>query len=581
MTYPDFVVEPSDLFSEEYQRELHNQIRISVRDDGRHKDTLLNLDTLTLTQAIRQLQELTQPSSDYKTIKDLVNYLMERSEDPNLHSTKEIIQKQRQLYKEVHEFKKQPVDIKKRKQITTKCYELLDKSLTVVRKVKDTLESTRLGQQMPEDSAMIHSVLLGVQITTKKLDKIMRKVRIALPQHEQISIAKRMDSLKEEFRTVRLKQEQHSIRKQPQELAKSQIEIPPEQRFIYRLLLDSEKLLISLRQKVEQHQHDVETLRPDFDEVFQKSEQSKDELDHVLITKGKTDKMLRVKAFEFILQQKLIAGDLQEMLKLPRYLSAEGKKPRQDLMDLHYNLKKISQELSRRLVQAVNIKLDMPLILALPQTDRSIFMTLLAHTVKQIQIIDQLQLLKYRGYKHQPADMTLQKLSMSVETLQEIHASIKSFVEQTEQVKKPAMDPVLIKTLKVLSKQAVLIEQLKATLKQSKILVTVVSEPAVLQYYSPSSKIVPPTPDELKKKVSDLEKESIKLLRKIDLVLSPVKDPLSPKTITSVPDQQPKDSSRSLLEKIHMVQAKQIHQQTVVDSTIMVRSALFLVHFKV
>ena len=567
-------MEPSDLFSKEYQRELHNQIRISVRDDGRHKDTLLNLDTLTLTQAIRQLKEPTQPSSDYKTIKDLVNYLMERSEDPNLHSTKEIIQKQRQLYKEVHEFKKQPVDIKKRKQITTKCYELLDKSLTVVRKVKDTLESTRLGQQMPEDSAMIHSVLLSVQITTKKLDKIMRKVRIVLPQHEQISIAKRMESLKEEFRTVRLKQEQHSIRKQPQELAKSQIEIPPEQRFIYRLLLDSEKLLMSLHQKVEQHQHDVETLRPDFDVVFQKSEQSKEELDHVLITKGKTDKMLRVKAFEFILQQKLIAGDLQEMLKLPRYFSAEGKKPRQDLMDLHYNLKKISQELSRRLVQAVNIKLDMPLIVALPQTDRSIFMTLLAHTVKQIQIVDQLQLLKYSGYKHQPADMMLQKLSKSVETLQEIHESIKSFVEQTEQVRKPAMDPVLIKTLKVLSKQAVLIEQLKTTLKQSKILVTVVSEPSVLQYYSPSSKIVPPTPDELKKKVSDLEKESIKLLRKIDLLLSPVKDPLSPKSLTSVPDQQPKESARSLLEKIHRVQAKQIHQQTVVDSTIMVRIAL-------
>ena len=564
MTYPNFVMEPSDLFSDEYQQQLQKQIEISVRDDGKHKDTLLHFDTMTLTQAVKQFYKLTQPSTDINTIRGLINHLMEHSNDPNSEVLKEIIQKQRQLNKEVKELKKQPNDIKKRKQISNKYLELLEKSESVLRKVKDKLEDTLLGQQKPEDSVMIHSIFLNVQKTVKELGKTLWKVRLILPPHEQISYENKFDSLKEDLKTARQKQEQHSVSKQPQEIAKSHIEISPQQRSTYSLLLDPETQTFSTIQKMQQHQQDLESLKPEVEEIIMKSKKAKEALDHILITDCKLDKFLRVKALELILQQKLIAGDLEQKLKTHKYVNPANFNTRKEMKELQFKLKKIASEMLKRVAMAVNTDKEMSLTTSLPQAEQTMFKTLMANNVKQIQVFEQLQMLHKEPIDKQQVIRTLHK---SMETVQEMHDSIKAIVQQKEQ-EKTVMNPVLIKTIKVLSKHAILVEKVRQILKQSKVHSLLTPEPIDNSaIYSPRAVNMDPkpfTPEDFKKKVDDFEKESIKLLKKLNTMLSPAKD----SQLLTKQHYKPKDSARSLLEKVHNVQAKQLQQQSVVQSTI-------------
>lgn len=615
MTYPSSEVEPSDLLSNQYKQKLQKQVRMSFHHEGRQKDSLVDLDKLTLTQAVKQLQRLTQPSSEKTSVKDIVNHLMQQSQDSSSQELKEIIQKQRQLKKEVQELKKQPSDIKKRQQISQKYQELAGKAELIIRKIQNKLEEIPMGQEEPEESAMMQSTLVNIQSTLKDVSKIQKKIRAIQPPHEQISQQRKLDSLREQVRSARRKQEQHSAAKQSGELAKSRLEVEPQQRNVYSSLLDLEQQVILTAQKMQQYPGDLESIQPQLEKVVKRSQAAKDQLDETLIRDAKLDKRVRVKAFEIVLKHKLISQDLEhEISKQQESLQSRESGTRKGIKQLQSKLKKVSAQICRRVALAVNAEKQTSLSMAASQSAQNLMKTLKVCEVKQVQVIEQLQQLQGQSSDKQQQQSQQQQsdprstskvktLQQSVETIQEIQNDIEAIAQKQEDQQKREFSqessavPVLIKTLKVLSKQAVVVEKVRQALKQSKIQTAETqgqralfsqsqqaesqqseslmssSEFVQLQTIPRSfSQAVPKafSHRELQKKVGSIEKQCIKLLKKINSRLSEKtqqeQDSVQSNRIQSGPQYTPQESARSLLEKLHKVQAKQLQQEDVMQS---------------
>ena len=617
MMYPSSEVEPSDLLSNQYKQKLQKQVRMSFHHEGRQKDSLVDLDKLTLTQAVKQLQCLTQPSSEKTSVKDIVNHLMQQSQDSSSQELKEIIQKQRQLKKEVQELKKQPSDIKKRQQISQKYQELAGKAEIIIRKIQNKLEEIPMGQEEPEESAMTQSALVDIQSTLKDVSKIQKKIRAIQPPHEQISQQRKLDSLREQVRSARRKQEQHSAAKQSGELAKSRLEVEPQQRNVYSSLLDLEQQVILTAQKMQQYPGDLESIQPQLEKVVKRSQAAKDQLDETLIRDAKLDKRVRVKAFEIALKHKLISQDLEhEISKQQESLQSRESGTRKGIKQLQSKLKKVSAQLCRRVALAVNAEKQTSLSMAASQSAQNLMKTLKVCEVKQVQVIEQLQQLQGQSSDKQQQQSQQQQqqsdprstskvksLQKSVETIQEIQNDIEAVAQKQEDQQKREFSqessavPVLIKTLKVLSKQAVVVEKVRQALKQSKIQTAETqgqralssesqqaesqqseslmssSEFVQLQTIPRSfSQAVPKafSHRELQKKVDSIEKQCIKLLKKINSRLSEKtqqeQDSIQSNRIQSGPQYTPQESARSLLEKLHKVQAKQLQQEDVMQS---------------
>lgn len=599
MKYPSTVIEPSDLLSDLYQQHVQKQIQISVYNDERQNDTLLDLDTLSLSQAVEHLLKLTQPSSESSTMEDLISHVMQNIQDPDLQVLKEIIQKQRQLHKEVKELSKQPTDIKNRLQFSLKCQELIGKSEQIVKKLNSKLDKTVIGQQQPEESAACHSVVLSVQKTIRKLEKILEKIQLILPPSEQISLQKKLDGLKDHVKSVRQKQGQHSVSKQSQELVESQLEVKPEQRDLYRSLLELEKQVIHASQNMLENPEDLKLAKPYLEKIARKTEDAKEVLDQTLIKDGMLNRPVRVKALEVALQHQLVAEDLEAELSKPRSavpsMHSSEEIVQQDVRKLQITLKKMSVQITRRIHLAVNALKEGTIAAAMPQKDQDNMKVLHVSEVKQIQAIEHLkELEKEKPEKLQEGSDLIQRgpersskiqdLQKAVEVAEQIHNSIKPIVEQEEQMQKSSLSQVLIKTLEVLSKQALIVEKVRQSMKHCEIqslsdTAPVSSLPVQSlesQVYSP--KLVPgqmiqisSLPEDLKLRVENLEKDSLKLLKKINHLLSKKS---SPEIVEQIPNQipaiSPVESPRHLLQKVHMVQAQQLEQESIVHSMIKV-----------
>ena len=601
MTYPSTVIEPSHLFSDHYQQQIQKQIQMSVRSDDRRKDTLLDLDTLTLSQAVKHLMRLTQPSSQISTVKDIVNHLMQNMHGPESQMMNDLIQTQRHLYKEVKEFKKQPCNVKKRQQISQKFQELLDKCEMNVKKLNSKLDEIPQGQQQPEESAISHSFILSFKKTMKEVAKIQEKVRLILPPHEQISVQKKFRTIKDQFKSVRQKQEQHSISKQSQELNKSHLEVEPEQRSMYRFFLDLERQTIQASQSIHQNPDNLESAKPYMDKVMKKSEAAKEALDQSLIRDGKLCKMMRVKAFEVVLKHKLIAQDLEERLSKHNPISPSTDQPEQkmrDIKELQQKLKKLSTEISKRISFAVNNEKESSQTTEMLKQDQDDIKSLQIHEVKQLQTIEYLKHLREKlNEKQHPSDaqqsdsqITSPELEVRkvIETVQQIHESIKHIFEKRETEQKQTLSPVLIKTLKILSKHALIMDKVRQFLKQCRLQTFMNKEwsPLTSQVYSP--KFVPVQSaeqssfsEEMKNKIEFLEKESLKLLKKINKFLSKKRPSMkhssneqsseeSYEISNKIPSMSSDYSTRQILQKVHKVQAHQLQQESVVQSMIKV-----------
>ena len=591
MTYPNTVIEPSDLLSDHYQQQVQKQIQMSFQTDD-NKVTLLDLDTLTLTQAVKQLMTLTQTSNQVITLEDIMNHLMQNMQVPESQVLKDLIQDQRHLYKMVRQFKKQPSEMKKVPQISQKVHEFMFKCETDVKKLNSKLDETPQGQQQPEESAISHSLILKVKKTIEEFDKIFEKLRLILPTHEQISVQRKLMDIKGLLKSVTQKQEQHSISKQSQELNKSQLEVEPAQRSVYRFFLDLERQAMQASQSIDQYPENLESVKPYLDKILKKSLAAKESMDESLIRDGKLCKMMRVKALEVVLKQRYICQNLQEKLSKPKSpsIGPTEQKIIMDVTKLNQKLKKLSIQISKRISLAVNIeKESTQTTTVLSQQGIDYMKSLQTYEVKQLQTMEQLKHLREKlNEKQQPSstdhsESPEQEISKVVETVQQVHDSIKQIIEWKENEQNFKECPVLLKTLKVLSKHVLIMEKVGQFLKQFS-LETVMSSlksqyPPETQVYSP--KFAPAhttsqssSPEEMKKKIEILEEESLKLLKKIKKFLPKQQPSLKPSSTQQLSNKVPPPpsdySTTQILQKVHKVQAHQLQLESVVQSMIKV-----------
>ena len=588
MTYPNTVIEPSDLLSDHYQQQVQKQIQMSFQTDD-NKVTLLDLDTLTLTQAVKQLMTLTQTSNQVITVEDIMNHLMQNMQLPESQVLKDLIQDQRHLYEMVRQFKKQPSEMKKLPQIGQKVHEFMFKCETNVKKLNSKLDETPQGQQQPEESAISHSLILQVKKTIEEFDKIYEKLRLILPTHEQISVQRKLTDIRGLLKSVTQKQEQHSISKQSQELNKSQLEVEPAQRSVYRFFLDLERQAMQASQSIDQYPENLESVKPYLDKILKKSLAAKESLDESLIRDGKLCKMMRVKALEVVLKQRYICQNLQEKLSKPKSPSfgPTEQKIIMDVTKLKQKLKKLSIQISKRISLAVNIeKESTQTTTVLSQQGIDYMKSLQTYEVKQIQTMEQLKHLREKLNKKQQPSITEspeQEISKVVETVQQVHDSIKQIIEWKESEQNFKVGPVILKTLKVLSKHVLIMEKVGQFLKQYS-LETVMS--SLKSQYSPETQMYSPkfapahttsqssSPEEMKKKIEILEKESLKLLKKIKKFLPKQQPSFKPSSTqqssNKVPPMPSDYSTTQILQKVHKVQAHQLQLESVVQSMIKV-----------
>ena len=601
MTYPEVVVEPSDLLSDHYQHQVFKQIKMAFHGEHQGKETLLDLDTLSLTEAVEHLMKLTQTSNQDITVEEIMNHLMQNMQSPKSQSMKDLIQDQRQLLKMVRELKKQPIEIKKLTQISQKMKEFMEKCETNVKKLKSLLDEIQQGQQQPEESAISHSVILKVMKTIEELDKIYEKLRPTLPTHEQISIQRKLKDIKELVKSVIQKQKEHSISKQSQELNKSQLEVDPEQRSIYRFFLELERQNMQACQSFDRDPENLEPVKPYLEKLLQKSIAAKDSLDESLIRDGKLCKMMRVKALEVVFKHRCFCQSLKEKLPQPHSPSVDPTQQKMimDIMKLKQQLKKVSTEISKRISLAVNMEKESSHTIECTEPVQDYMKILQTHAVKQLQTVEKLRYLRETFNKKQPLSSTQQtespeqEISKMFETIQQIHDSIKQIIEFKESQDSSEASPVIIKTLKVLSKHVLILEKVGQFLKQYRHQTFMSPEQSSLmsqylqetQVYSP--RVYPihsisqsSSPEEMKKKIQILEEESLKLLKKITKVLPIQQQSHEQQSLKSSLEQQqsliqsqplsPDSSVSQILQKVHQVQAHQLQQESLVQSMIKV-----------
>lgn len=194
---PSRIVDPSELFSDSYQRELDQQMEVYVRRHG-ESDYQRWIDREVPRRATSVLQKLLASTDTQQVIDEVVNTEMSKS-SPEESKVIELIRKQKQILKEVKNIRRRSSDPVKIQGIKSKFSSLMTESENIKKDLEK--EATSVPKSEKLDALRKYSILLQ-QIIEQMLDKSVRSSRRSLSLTDRQNIEKSLESNKESLRKI-------------------------------------------------------------------------------------------------------------------------------------------------------------------------------------------------------------------------------------------------------------------------------------------------------------------------------------------------------------------------------------------
>ena len=194
---PSRIVDPSELFSDSYQRELDQQMEVYVRRHG-ESDYQRWIDREVPRRATSVLQRLLASTDTQQVIDEVVNTEMSKS-SPEESKVIELIKKQKQILKEVKNIRRRSSDPVKIQGIKSKFSSLMTESENIKKDLEKEATSDPKSEKL--DALRKYSILLQ-QIIEQKLDKSVRSSRRSLSLTDRQNIEKSLESNKESLRKI-------------------------------------------------------------------------------------------------------------------------------------------------------------------------------------------------------------------------------------------------------------------------------------------------------------------------------------------------------------------------------------------
>ena len=194
---PSRIVDPSELFSDSYQRELDQQMEVYVRRHG-ESDYQRWIDREVPRRATSVLQRLLASTDTQQVIDEVVNTEMSKS-SPEESKVIELIKKQKQILKEVKNIRRRSSDPVKIQGIKSKFSSLMTESENIKKDLEKEATSDPKSEKL--DALRKYSILLQ-QIIEQKLDKSVRSSRRSLSLTDRQNIEKSLESNKKSLRKI-------------------------------------------------------------------------------------------------------------------------------------------------------------------------------------------------------------------------------------------------------------------------------------------------------------------------------------------------------------------------------------------
>ena len=194
---PSRIVDPSELFSDSYQRELDQQMEVYVRRHG-ESDYQRWIDREVPRRATSVLQRLLASTDTQQVIDEVVNTEMSKS-SPEESKVIELIRKQKQILKDVKNVRRRSSDPVNIQGIKSKFSSLMTESENIKKDLEK--EATSVPKSEKLDALRKYSILLQ-QIIEQKLDKSVRSSRRSLSLTDRKKIEKSLESNKESLRKI-------------------------------------------------------------------------------------------------------------------------------------------------------------------------------------------------------------------------------------------------------------------------------------------------------------------------------------------------------------------------------------------
>ncbi|XP_060608001.1 uncharacterized protein LOC132760118 isoform X2 [Ruditapes philippinarum] len=501
---PERNMEPSDLLDIEYQKQVQEQIKLTVTEDGKYLDSLLDIGTAVVTKAAKHLKKLYKPDSLDCVIEDSLNHVIQNSEGEDSKSLNDAVQQQRRILRDVTKLSRQPADPKKIKDQLETLKKLLRQYKSVTDKVSVKLRQTTKSDQKPEDSVKVLYIVVSKEKADKKLNKIVEKLRPLLLLRERKDLESKLRMHVLDLEWIKEHQRIHSMDKQSSELQKSRLEIEPEDRKLHSMLLDLEEKLITLSKKKSEDPKEkssrssIESRKKQIREIDDKSKDVRDKLDDTLLEKGMLDRMLRVKILEVLLHQKLMLLNIDKDTKLlekkERTTDLRSFKTPDDNMDenlkkelvkLKVDLLRKSQAISRRLIVAINVEKERKSSdVHIQPVDEDKLVALVKVEVKHFKVLESLQAKDPSQMPDMRRLPSIESLERSMDEVKETNRQVMDLMDQElldiKSERKPFFSTVLIKCLKSLSQQSVILERIIRVTKDKIMLEAVRGGPALV-----------------------------------------------------------------------------------------------------
>ncbi|XP_052777819.1 uncharacterized protein LOC128215141 [Mya arenaria] len=472
----DHDIKPSDILDIEYQKHIQHQIHMSISEDGKRIDSLLDLGSDFIDKASKQLKKLLKRDRLDEIIDDTINYMIQKTTDPESIHLQDVIQKQRRVEKEIDGLGRKLIDIKYVKKVLDEVTMKIEKLEHILHKTEEMLDKIPEGDQKAEDAVAVLYIMDSQKKAEKKLDKIANKLAPYLSVAEIEDLEQKIGEQKKKLEEIQKKQQKHTIAKQPSEIQKSSLEVNPEEKDIYSHLVEVEKMLTTPAASKNKDKPMTE-----YDEIKEKRMKDitdnlkllKEKIDEKLLKEPRLDKMVRVKVLEILLKQKLVDNEIEKDLKeldkkiMISYIS-HGQSSidnvydvgRRSLLQQKAVLKKATKELAERLAISLQIEKGMKSQLAyLKVGDKEAIDELKKMELKQIQHLENLK-------KKEISPEDLMKL---MDDLKKSKDKIKKIIDSQEKSIKDkeasVTSPVVEKSLKSLVQLSQLLEKVDKAAK--------------------------------------------------------------------------------------------------------------------
>ncbi|XP_052257469.1 uncharacterized protein LOC127862411 isoform X2 [Dreissena polymorpha] len=357
-------IAPSDLFSSVYLKQLQDQIKVAVTENGEKVDSLLDLVFELRKEASVDIREQAKPSRLDNIIDGAVSQTLLRSTDSHLERS---IQRQRELKKEIKYLNKKSLTVISVKADLRSLRDVIGKSVKNIEAVEKGIDGKKHNEQSEEDSVQALYVIAKERGSLKILDKISKKLQSLISLQEVNDLFSQVKDLRRKVAKVQEKIEQQcSARLSHEKVSISSLST--EDRGLHDSVEDIDRQLTSLTALQDQEKKfsddDGENSKVVLSDVFIKAAKVRDDVDEKLLQDSQMDKRLSARLTEVLLKMKMATEDIdyqvqelnknigiRDMTKPPVDID---KKDRQDvakhsLSSRNEEVRKVAKQLAERL----------------------------------------------------------------------------------------------------------------------------------------------------------------------------------------------------------------------------------------